>query len=87
MRTIIGAITLTLAVPAFSQTVPAADPQAGEKVSQAAVQLKDEQCTAKLHMACGEMMKHHAKMHRKGKTEAKWVDAELNGNGHQGHKR
>ena len=71
MKTLIGAIALTLAVPAFAQTAPAADPHAQHKgMDQSQHQGMDHskhQDQAKhmeeMHKHCQEMMKHHGKDH------------------------
>ena len=81
MKTLIGAIALTLAVPAFAQTAPAADPHAQHKgMDQSQHQGMDHskhQDQAKhmeeMHKHCQEMMKHHGKDHgaKTGETGAK----------------
>ncbi len=82
METIIGAIALALAVPALAQSAPAAD----QSHCQAAqVRQKHESSNEGMLKSCPDMMKLHAKMGRKAKTEAERIDAEVNGNGHQGH--
>jgi hypothetical protein len=86
MKTIFGAIALTLAVPAIAQIAPVAELQANNSPCQAPQgQQQDKQSIEVMHKNCRDTMKHHAKMHRKAKTEAERLYAELNGNGHQGH--
>ena len=84
MQMIIGAIAFTLAVPAIAQTAPATNPHAGHSVSQAPQDgPHGKHSMADMHKSCRDMMKHHE---RKGsKTEAERMDADVNGNGHQGH--
>ena len=88
MKTLIVAIALTLAVPAFGQTAPAADPDAGHAQHQAAGQKGGPQHQdhakhrAEMHKRCQEMMKQHGKMDhgaRPGATGAPAAD------GHAGH--
>ena len=81
MKTILGAIALTLSVPAMAQTAPAADPlpcQAAQGQQPGNLVMED------MHKSCREM-KRHEKMLRKAKAEAESIEAEVNGNGHQGH--
>ena len=86
MKTIFGAIAITLAVPAIAQTAPLAELQAKNSPCQTSpVHQQDKQNFDVMHKACRDTMKHHARMHRKAKTEAEKLDAEFNGNGHQGH--
>lgn len=81
MKTIIGAIALTLAVPAFAQAAPAADPHAGHAQHQAApqqgAQPKDhaQHSMADMHKHCQEMMKHHGKDHGAKSGKAPAADA------------
>ena len=86
MKTIFGAIALTLAVPAIAQAVPVAASNADYSPCQAAQGQQDEKLRADdTRKSCPEMKKHHGKMHRRAKTEAERLTAEVNGNGHQGH--
>ncbi|MCL6698453.1 hypothetical protein LZ496_06610 [Sphingomonas sp. NSE70-1] len=86
MITIFGAIALSLAVPAPAQSAPLAGQPANHSHCQAAQgQQAHKNGMAEMHKGCPDMMKHHAKMGRRAKTEAERLDAEVNGNGHQGH--
>ena len=87
MKSIIGAIALTLAVPAFAQAAPPADPQSCHAQPQAAPMHEHAQLNMdKMHEQCRDMMKHHAKMESKSKRETAELDEDFNGNGHQGHR-
>ena len=84
MKAILGAIAISLAIPAFAQTAPEAGANAG--VDQA--QLQPAQCRHSdedMAKHCRDMMKHHGKTARRAKTKAEQLAADLNGNGHQGH--
>ena len=89
MKTLISAIALTLAVPTFAQTAPAADPHAQHKgMDQSQHQGMDHgehQDQAKhmeeMHKHCQEMMKHHGKDHG-AKTGESGTRAD---GGHSGH--
>lgn len=87
MKAIFGAIalTLTLTAPANAQTAPVTDPQAGHSSQTAQSQQQGKHGMEDMHKNCREMSKHHAKAHRKAKTAAERIDAEVNGNGHQFH--
>ena len=84
MKAILGAIAISLAVPAFAQTAPETGASAGADQAQ----LQPAKC---LHSAedadkhCHDMMMHHGKVGRREKTKAEQLTAEVNGNGHQGH--
>jgi hypothetical protein len=89
MKTLIGAIALTLAVPAFAQAAPAADPHAQHKgmdhsQHQAAGQQHQDHSKqmAEMHKHCQEMMKHHGKMDHGAKPGATGAPA---AGGHAGH--
>lgn len=79
MKTIIGALALTLAVPAFAQSAPATDPHASHKgmdhsQHQAAGQ-QQHQDHAKhmeeMHKHCQDMMRHHRNHGAKTSAETK----------------
>jgi hypothetical protein len=80
MKTMIGAIALTLAVPAFAQTAPAADPHAQHK------DMDHSQHGQAKHdcKACCERMKgKDGKMEKK--AEAKQASPDASVQGHSGH--
>ena len=81
MTTIFGAIALLLTVPAGTQ----ADPGSPAACHAAQGDQLGKHSMDDMHKNCRKMMKHHAKMGRRAKTEAERLDAEVNGNGHQGH--
>lgn len=91
MKTLIGAIALTFAVPALAQTAPAADPHAGHAQHQAAGQKGAQQHQdhakqmAEMHKHCQEMMKHHGKMDHGAKPGATGSPAPGAHTGHHGN--
>ena len=81
MMTIFGAIALILTVPAGAQ----ADPVGPAACHAIQGQQLGKHSMDDMHKSCRKMMKQHAKLDRGAKTEAEKLDAEVNGNGHQGH--
>jgi hypothetical protein len=81
MKTLISAIALTLAVPAFAQTAPAADPHAQHKgMDHSQHQQGKHDCKE----CCEKMKGKDGKMEcMDKKAEAKPASAEANA--HQGH--
>ena len=79
MKTIIGAIALTFAVPVVAQTAPAANAPAHHSLVQAGQQ-QGKHSMEDMHKACQDMMKHHGKMLHGVKSEGERADAEVNGN-------
>lgn len=75
MKTLIGAIALTLAVPAVAQTAPAADSHA----SHARHQQDKHDCKA----CCEKMKQHGGKMECMGKT-SEAEPASIDAGSHQG---
>lgn len=87
MKMYFGAIALTLAVPGFACPVSSADPhtnQAGLLAVQGQNQIKCGKPDR--HEHCQDMMNDQANADRLAKKRAAKLDAEFNGNGHQGHK-
>ena len=84
MKTILGAIALTLAVPAFAQTAPAADPHAQHKGmdhSQHGQTKHDcKECCEKMKGKDGKM----ECMAKKGEAKPASADAGAH-QGHDGH--
>lgn len=83
---IFGAFVLALAAPAFPQTPTATAPEADRfqlQVVQSAQPVS--RATGEMREHCRNMMKHHAKLNRRAKSEAERITADVNGNGHQGH--
>ena len=86
MKRILAANLFLLAVPGFAQEVPSTDPHANNVEHHASQ--GQEPCkhgTAETQRHCQDMMKDHAKAEKRAKKAAAKVDAEFNGNGHQGH--
>lgn len=86
MKRILGAIAITMAVPGFAQTVPSTDPHAinaQHHASQGQQQHKHSMKEMQRH--CQDMMKVHANTDKRAEKAAAKIDAEFNGNGHQGH--
>ncbi len=84
MKTLIGAIALTLAVPAFAQTAPAADPHAQHKDmdhSQHQPGKHDcKECCEKMKQQAGKM----ECMEEKGEAKTS-SSAQQDQQGHDGH--
>lgn len=80
MKTILGAIALTLAVPAHAQTAPAADPHAGHQMP---AEKGKHDC-----MKCCENMKQHGGkmdcMDKKGGAQTS-SSGQQDHQGHDGH--
>jgi len=81
MMTIFGAIALTLTLPVGAQ----ADPASPAACHAAQGEQLGKRSMDDMHKSCRKMMKHHARLGRRAKTEAERLDADVNGNGHQGH--
>ena len=88
MKTLIGAVALTLAIPAFAQTASAADPHAQHKGMDHSQHAKGQQHQdhakhmEEMHKKCQEMMKQHGKMDHGAKPGATSAPA---AGGHAGH--
>ena len=86
MKRILVAIALALTVPAIGQSVQATNPQADHSPCQPVKAQQEVKVSSEVTIeSCRELKKHAAKKHRTAKTEAERLDAEVNGNGHQGH--
>lgn len=85
MKTIISAIALTLAVPAFAQTAPAADPHAEHKGidhGQHAAKHDCKACCEKMKQQGGDMSKMECMDKKDGAAPP---SAQQDHQGHSGH--
>lgn len=86
MKRIFGAIAFTLAVPGFAQVAPSTDNHAHNAQLQAGH--GHQQCKhdmEEMQQHCLDVMKEQARADKLAKKAAAKLDAEFNGNGHQGH--
>ena len=86
MKIILGAIAFAVATPGLAQMAPPTEPHASNAQHHAAQ--GQQQCKHgmnEMQKHCQDMMKDHAKADKRAKKAAAKIDAEFNGNGHQGH--
>ena len=87
MKMLFGAIALTIAIPAVAQTAPSTGTHANAMQLHAAQGQQQLECSKEeVHRHCQDMLNDQAKADRLAKKRAAKLDAEFNGNGHQGHK-
>ncbi|GAA4717019.1 hypothetical protein H9L13_06720 [Sphingomonas lutea] len=83
MKIILGAIALTLSVPAFAQAAPAADPHAGHAMPAGTDHSQHQQGKHDCKACCETMKGKDGKMACMDKAEAKPASADAAA--HQGH--
>lgn len=87
MKMLLGAIALAMAVPGIAQTAPSTDTGANDPQHHAAQGQQQVECSKEdMRQHCEDVMNDQAKADRLAKKRAAKLDAEFNGNGHQGHK-
>jgi len=80
MKMILGAIALTLAVPAFAQAAPATDPHAGHQMPAKEGEHDCKKCCEKMKQQGGNM----ECMDKKGEAQTS-SSAQQDHQGHDGH--